>query len=131
MGNIICKTEIDEEKCNGYNFKEAIKKINQDISNSVEKILVFTKDLKIIRHEKIHTGKTEIGNLKDIVLWSDLAKYTKDEYDSLLDDFTEIRLNEEIEKLEKEIEKLLKLTNSCYSTLQWAKLKFVSSHSLK
>ena len=117
LGNLICKTGIDNEKCNGYNFKEAVKKENQDVSDLVKKILEFTKELKIIRHQKIHTGKTEIENIKDIVLWSDLAKYTKDEYDSLLDELTESRLDIEIDRIESEIKELLKLTNKYFDYL--------------
>lgn len=118
IGNMICKTNIDDEKCNGYNFKEKVKNVHSNIANAVEEILVYTKDLKLVRHKKIHTGKAEIENLKDIVLWSDLAKYTKDEYDSLLDDFTEIKLKEEIDRIENEIKELLKLTNQYFDLLE-------------
>lgn len=118
IGNLICKTNIENEKCNGYSFKEKMITINPNLADSVSKILEHTKCLKIIRHKKIHTGESEIENLKDIVLWSDLAKYTKTGYDAILDDYTDLQIKLEICRVENEIKELLNFTNHYFDLLE-------------
>lgn len=119
IGNSICKTGISDEKCNGYNFKEEIKKSNNTIANKITEILAYTKELKDVRHTKIHKGKTEIKNLNDVILWSDIAKYTNQIFDDsdILDEMTTLKINEEIDRIEAEILGLIKILNEYFNLL--------------
>lgn len=109
LGNSIFETGLNEEKCNGYKFKEKIKHTDPTCRALVEKLLVSTKEIKNKRHSKLHTGDTKIGYFEGIVFWDELSKIIKSEANPILDDLTNNNIKEEIELLEKDIRHVIDL----------------------
>lgn len=111
LGNILYKTGIDEEKCNGYKFKDAISKIDSSKTAIIEKLLIRTKEIKDIRHKKIHTGESELPYLTGIVFYSDLMKLINEKASPILDEYTDNNLIDEIDKIEIEIFEIISIVN--------------------
>lgn len=51
LGNILYKTNIKDEKCNGYNFADALKKLDNPNHSHMSAILERSKDIKQTRHK--------------------------------------------------------------------------------
>lgn len=111
LGNVLYATGIDDEKCNGYKFKEELKKIDSSRATIIEKLLVRTKEIKDIRHKKIHTGESEIPYLTGVVFYSDLMKLINEEAYPILNEYTDKNLTSEIDKLETEIFEVISIVN--------------------
>ena len=107
LGNSIYETGIP--KCNGYNFKEEIKKIDANVATIVEKLLKKTKEIKDRRHEKIHTGETKINYLEGVAFWGDIHRIIKEEVDPLLEEYTDKKLLEAVDETETEIRELIEI----------------------
>lgn len=107
LGNLIFECGLDDEKCNGYSFKEKMKQVDGNIVTIVEKLLQKTKTIKDKRHKKLHTGKSEIGYFEGIVFYDDLSRLIKTEADPILDDFTDKNIAEEIDRIEVEIREII------------------------
>ncbi len=111
LGNLIFETGIDIDDCNGYVFKEKIKKTDTNASSIIEKLLIKTKDIKEKRHKKIHTGESEINYLEGIAFFDDIFKIFQQNTDPHLIELTDSNLNQEINKLEQEIFEIIDIVN--------------------
>ncbi len=109
LGNLLYKTNIKDEKCNGFNFKEALEKKNKPISNLISKILKKTNEIKDVRNKKLHKGDAEISNLKGVIFWEDLERITNSKFDKILHKMTEDNLVNQIKAIEKECYEILDL----------------------
>lgn len=107
FGNAIFETGLAEDKCNGYTFKEEIKQIDSKCSSIVEELLIATKEIKVKRHRKLHTGETKIDYFEGIVFWDEISKIIKEEASPLLDEFTDKNITEEINSIEKDIRRII------------------------
>lgn len=107
LGNSIFEIGLDDEKCNGYSFKEKMKQVDGNIVTIVEKLLQKTKTIKDKRYQKLHTGRSEIGYFEGIVFYDDLAKLIKTEAYPILDEFTDKNIAEEIDRIEVEIREII------------------------
>jgi len=107
MGNEIFEVGIDSEKCNGYNFKDKIKTTKPDVANIIERLLSRIKEIKDKRHQKIHTGETEINQLKSIIFWDELQEIIGVENNPILDNMTDKYIKEEIDNLETEAKEII------------------------
>lgn len=102
LGNILYKTNIDDEKCNGYNFKEALKKLGNPKHSYISAILEQSADIKKLRHKKLHQGVAELDNLKGIIFWDDLERATSEKFDKILHQMSAEDLSIQINKVENE-----------------------------
>lgn len=109
LGNILYKTNIDDEKCNGYNFKEALKKNGNPKHSYISAILEQSIDIKKVRHKKLHRGIAEINNLRGVVFWDDLEKATSKKFDRILHEMSAGDLSIQINEIEKETVKIIDL----------------------
>ena len=109
LGNSIYETGLPEEKCNGYKFKEEIKKTDPKCSAILEKLLINTKEIKDKRHRKLHSGDTGIGYFEGIVFWDELSKIINTDANPILDELTDNNIEEEIERLQKELNHIIDL----------------------
>lgn len=117
IGNLICDSNIDDEKCNGYNFKDAIKLNHPTIASCLTDILVFTKESKEKRHKKLHKGTVEIDIMANVIHWSDFTRYTNIVFDEILYQKTKENIASEIENLQSEVEELVELLIKYYNEL--------------
>lgn len=81
LGNLIYKTNIPDEDCNCYKFKEKIKKERPEIADLLEDILQYADEKKRKRHKKLHTGKLEIDELKGFSFWEDFGDVLPENFD--------------------------------------------------
>lgn len=109
LGDAIYETELSEEKCNGYNFKERIKPTDPSCANIIEELLICTKEIKSKRHKKLHTGEAKIGYFDGIIFWEEISNIIKKEANPILDELTDSNIKIEINSLEKEIRNIIEL----------------------
>ncbi len=111
LGNILYETGIDDDKCNGYNFKEKLKQDFSSRAQIIETLLKRIKEIKARRHKKIHSGRSEIPYLAGTVLYNDMMKALNNDYSPILLNKTRKNLNSEIDRIESEIHEIVDITN--------------------
>ncbi len=111
LGNILYETNIIDKKCNGYNFKEKLIQIDKKSANIVEKLLEKISSIKTFRHQKLHTGKTDISYLENILFFDNIEKLTGEKTDPILVEYTENQVSEEIKSIEIEVVEIIKIVN--------------------
>ena len=100
LGNLLYDKGIDDKRCNGYNFKEELKKTHPERALLVEDILSHAKINKGKRHEKLHTGELEIEDLKGIPIWEDYSNVLSIDFDNpILKEMTDKGIEEMINSL--------------------------------
>jgi len=114
LGNILYNTNINDEKCNGYNFTDALKKLDHKNHSFVSAILERTKHIKKVRHKKLHKGEGEIAHLKGIIFWDDLQKVTNQNYDKILHQMSAEDLKAQINSIETETIEIIDLINEFF-----------------
>jgi len=102
LGNILYNTNINDEKCNGYNFADTLKKLGNKTHSLVSAILERSRDIKKARHKKLHKGEGEIVQLKGIIFWDDLEKVTNQNFDKILHQMSAEDLKAQINSIETE-----------------------------
>lgn len=108
LGDAIYKTEIKD--CNCYKFKEKIKTEYPEIALTLENILNYSLENKTRRHNKIHSGELEIGEIKNIPFWEDYADVLPKTFDlknSILLSMTNEKIEKMIDELKSYIEELI------------------------
>lgn len=109
LGNVLYQTKIDDEKCNAYNFKEALKR-NKNKNHSIfTSILEKMNDTKTIRHKKLHKGNAEITNLQGVIFWEDTERITNMKFDKILHKMSEQNISNQIIAIEEETIQILNL----------------------
>ena len=111
LGNILYETNILDKKCNGYNFREKLIQIDKELANIIEKLLEKISYIKILRHQKLHKGDTEISYLENIIFFDNLEKFTGEKTDPILVEYTENLILKEIESIEIEVVETIKIVN--------------------
>lgn len=81
LGNLLYETNIPNDDCNCYKFKEKVKKEYAEIGEILEDILKYVDEIKKRRHRKIHTGEVEIEELIGISFWEDFSDFLPKEFD--------------------------------------------------
>lgn len=109
FGNILYKTNINDEKCNGYNFADALKKLGNTNHSLMSAILERSKDIKKVRHKKLHRGEGEIAQLKGVIFWDDLEKATNQNFDKILHQMSADDLRAQINSIETETIEIINL----------------------
>ena len=115
LGNLLYETGIPDDDCNGYKFKEKIKKENAEISELIEDILKFVEEIKKRRHKKIHTGEVEITELKGVSFWEDFSEFLSPEFDfnnPVLKSMNETKFNEMVDNLQTFLNSIVEKINS-------------------
>jgi hypothetical protein len=111
LGNVLYETGINEENCNGYKFREQLKKTYTERAEIITKLLVRTKEIKDRRHKKIHTGESDIPYLSGVVFFNDMMKLIDEEASPILNNHTDTNLIAEVDKIEEEILEIISLIN--------------------
>jgi len=101
LGNILFETGIRDDKCNGYNFKEKLKKDHPKLAILVENILKDAEENKKKRNKKLHTGQLEIDELNEIAIWDDYSTVFSQNLND--DPFFKAMTDENIEKMIKNL----------------------------
>ncbi|MHA7607880.1 Cthe_2314 family HEPN domain-containing protein [Elizabethkingia meningoseptica] len=114
LGNILYNTNINDEKCNGYNFADTLKKLGNKNHSLMSAILERTKDIKKVRHKKLHRGEGEIAQLKGIIFWDDLEKVTNQNFDKILHQMSAEDLKAQISSIETETIEIINLINEFF-----------------
>jgi hypothetical protein len=105
IGVLVYSLYIAIEKSNAYNFKEKARKEDfEKVAIITEKLIKKVNELKKERHKKLHTGVSDIETLNGIVIWSDINKIIGEQKtDKTLEDYTDLKIKEEIEGIENTI----------------------------
>ena len=112
LGNILHDTDIDDKKCNGYNFKDKLKKTDVELSKIMEELLLKISFIKIFRHQKLHTGDTKIPYLESVIFPEDIEGLTGKKTDPILIEYCENQFFEEIESIESEVITIIDIVNA-------------------
>ena len=115
LGNLLYETNILDDDCNCYKFKEKVKKENVEIGGILEDILKYVDEIKKRRHTKIHTGEVEIEELIGISFWEDFSNFLPKEFDfnnSILKAMNEDRINDMINGLHSFLDLLIVKINN-------------------
>lgn len=100
LGKLLYDSDIDINKVSAYTFKDKAKKDGHiQIATIVEKLVSKLTELKDARHKKLHTGESEIRPLSGVVIWEDINSIVGADTDELLKQYTDHKINEEIELL--------------------------------
>jgi hypothetical protein len=111
LGNVLYQTGIEDDKCNGYKFREKLKKTDTERAEMITKLLVKTKEIKDRRHKKIHTGESDIPYLSGVVFFNDMLKLINEEASPILNNHANTKLQAEVDKIEKEILEIILMIN--------------------
>ncbi len=109
LGVLVYSLEINVEKANAYNFKSKARKEDfENIAVITEKLIAKLQDLKQHRHNKLHTGASDIKPFAGIVIWSDLNKLIGEEVtDQILQDHNDEEIAVEIKSMEDFVKEII------------------------
>jgi uncharacterized FlaG/YvyC family protein len=110
LGNLLYETNIPDDDCNCYKFKEKIKKENSEIGELLEDILKFIDEIKKRRHSKIHTGEVEIKELTRVSFWEDFSEFLPAGFDfdnPILKSMNETNFNNMVKELQEFLNSLV------------------------
>ena len=110
LGTLIYNLDLNIKKSNAYVFKEKSKKEGYDkISSITDKLIEKLEHLKPGRHQKLHSGKSDLKPLNGIIIWEDLNELIGSNTSPILEEHTNEQIDSEIDNIKTNITEIIEI----------------------
>lgn len=102
LGTLIYGLNLNLDQVSAYTFKDKVRKEGyEDVAKIIDKLIEKLSELKTERHKKLHIGEADIKSFNGTVIWEDINAITGSHTDAILKQYTDQKINEEVEILKR------------------------------